>query len=81
MKIAIPGPMLLEALTEDKSLAKVYRSRMDDPIPKVLAKGWRVVGCTFIPGSIERGIPNAVELELAPAHESVFWPPKSPGIV
>jgi len=77
MKISIPGPLLLEALTEDKSLAKVYGSGKDDPIPKLLAEGRRVVGCTFIPGSIEEGIPNAVELELAPAHEPVFWPPKS----
>lgn len=77
MKIRIPGPLLLEALTEDKSLAKVYGSRGDDPIPKLLAEGWRVVGCSLVPGSIEEGIPNAVELELASAHQPVFWPPKS----
>ncbi len=76
MKITIPGPLLLETLIEDKSLAKVYGSRPDDPIPKILAEGWRLVGCRFIEGSIEKGVPSAVEMELAPAHEPVFWPPE-----
>jgi hypothetical protein len=74
MKITIPGPMLLETLTQDKSLAKVYRSKPDDPIPKILAKGWRLVGCTFVASSIEDGEPSAVELELAPLHDPVLWP-------
>lgn len=74
MKVTIPGPMLLEALIQDKSLAKVYRSRPDDPIPHLLAKGWRLVGCTFIAASLEDGKSSAVELELAPAHDPVYWP-------
>jgi hypothetical protein len=74
MKITIPGPLLLKTLTQDKSLAKVYRSGPDDPIPRFLAKGWRLVGCTFIPARIEDGEPSAVELELAPPHDPVFWP-------
>ena len=76
MKLTIPGPLLIEALAEDKSLPRIYGSRSGDPIPKLLAEGWRVVGCTFASGSIEAGTPNAIELDLAPQHEPVFWPPK-----
>ncbi|MGE4053098.1 MAG: hypothetical protein AB7F38_18650, partial [Piscinibacter sp.] len=36
MKIRVPGPLLLQALTQDKSLATVYRAKPDDPIPKLL---------------------------------------------
>ena len=75
MTLRVPGPLLLEALTQDKSLARIYGSGHDDPIPKLLSRGWRVVGCAFIAGSVEEGNPSTVEIELAPSHEPVYWPP------
>lgn len=78
VKLTVPAPILMDALAGKGALLDSYRRDSaldkDDPVARCLKDGWRIVGCSFEPGDIERAEAASVVLELAHPHDPVFWP-------
>lgn len=77
IKVAIPAPLLMDAIAGRGSLLEAYPDLKNEQYARCLRDGWSVVDCSYLPGNLELGEAPSVVLELAPPFAPVFWPPKA----
>lgn len=76
VKLTVPAYLIVDALAGRRTLSSEFsfpnRGDLSEKFP-FIQDGWRITSCQMIPGDVVSGVADAVELELAPPHEPVYW--------
>ncbi|WP_041390409.1 hypothetical protein [Polaromonas sp. JS666] len=75
VKISIPGSQLVDILAGRGSLTSACSMPGDPPdqmLSKLLSGALKIVDSKVIPGNLEQGLSELVELTLVPSHEQVY---------
>jgi hypothetical protein len=75
IKLRIPGPELLDALSGRQSLVHAHAAPDNPPdqyLTDLLGSDWRIVNCQYVQGDLQKGLSELIELTLAPPHERVY---------
>ena len=75
VKITIPGSLLIDILAGRGSLISAHSVPGDPPdqmLSRLLSGALKIVDSKVIPGNLEQGLSESVELTLEPSHEQVY---------